>query len=138
MDPDVRANRATDEGEKESERERRFLFRDRLSLVRDSNGFVHADFCHCPLLGLVRAGPRATRRQSPLSASGRICGRTGGEKGYSDRRATVRSLNVRVIPEVPLCQKSEIPISKSQAKFQSAKSKSNQRAFAAELLQKLE
>ncbi len=74
---------------KEPERERRFLFRDCLLLVRDSDRFVHPGFRDCALRRLVRPGPRAVGRQSPLPAAERIRWRAGRQKTGADRRATL-------------------------------------------------
>ena len=89
VDPDVGANRAVDEGKEEPERERRFLFRDGLLLVRHSDRFVHAGLRHRALRRLVRARPRAARRQPALSSAERIRRRTGRQKSRADRRAAV-------------------------------------------------
>ena len=46
---------------------------------------------HCRL---VRARPRATRRQSPLSPAERIRRRAGGQKGCADRRAAITAFDL--------------------------------------------
>ena len=89
MDSDVGADRTVDEREEKSERQRRFLFRYCLLLVRYSDRSLHTDLCYCPVLRLVRAGARTTGRQSSLPAAEPVHRRTGWQKGHPNRRARV-------------------------------------------------
>ena len=70
--------------EKAPQRQRRFLFRDRLLLARHSDRFVHAHFCHRAHRGLDGARARTTGGQPPDSPAERLH-RPGRIEGGADR-----------------------------------------------------
>src|SRR5262249_13932508 len=84
------ADRTADEGKEKPECQCRFLFCHRLLLVRYSDRSFHANFCHCSMLWLVRAGAGATGRQSPLPAVEPVHRRTGRQKSRANRRARLK------------------------------------------------